>query len=125
MDNEIIKASKEYKKAVKSWGEGQVKQFLNKNEVDLERVVIDNNLHIQEVTNKTKSNHAYKEAERIITDFDGALRDKLKDPKLAASLAAKILYERKSAGKLSDKLKEGMKKFEEETGSKVEVLVNP
>lgn len=99
MERDKIKESKEYKKAVKAWGENVSNGILSKPVSEIERALIDNKLAIQAATEQTKSNKAYVEAEEVLADFNAALRDRTRDNKIWVELASKILHETKTSKK--------------------------
>lgn len=94
-DIEIVD-TKAFKAAQKLMGEKNASEFLKKSNEELKELLALNSVHIEEATQKTKQNDAYRKATETVADFKGALRESLKSCMVSSKLAAMILSSRKT-----------------------------
>lgn len=83
--------SKQYAKYAKSAGDKNAKEILGKNKGELERIIVDSEMALVQLTQDKLANQAFQKAKETVADFNGSERDCANPIKAKKALAAAVL----------------------------------
>jgi len=109
-----VQDSKEFKKILNLMGKQDAKEFINKSDDDLKKMLLVNQMHAKEVDETMKNNGEYIKVCRIKKDFEDAKRDRLKITKATTDMASLILYKRKKEREKIEKLEKAEESMQNE-----------
>jgi len=83
--------SKQYTKYAKFAGEKNAKEVLGKNKEELERIIVDSEVALVQLTQDKNANQAFQKAKETVTDFNSGERDTANPIKAKRALAVAAL----------------------------------